>query len=200
MGYLKGKSSLMIFDRHANLKYKYGNRHFWCRGYYEWYKKGKLQNLWFHTDSVTGEVFCRQQDGFCFWRYRPISMCKTCFPVWELSGWTTSKTGFFCCSCQGCCMPWCICSAPLFWRCSFPRHTTCRKPWACILYRSGLICIGERRSQRRRALRFPWPVVQPPAWYCLFLGKRKNGNTNTGDKQKKECTGVVHSFFCAYRA
>ena len=34
MGYLKGKSSLMIFDRHANLKYKYGSRHFWCRGYF----------------------------------------------------------------------------------------------------------------------------------------------------------------------
>jgi putative transposase len=34
MGYLKGKSSLIKFDRHANLKYKYGNRHFWCRGYY----------------------------------------------------------------------------------------------------------------------------------------------------------------------
>lgn len=34
MGYLKGKVPLMIFDRHANLKYKYGNRHFWCRGYY----------------------------------------------------------------------------------------------------------------------------------------------------------------------
>ena len=34
MGYLKGKSSLMIFDRHANLKYRYGSRHFWCRGYY----------------------------------------------------------------------------------------------------------------------------------------------------------------------
>ena len=34
MGYLNGKSSLIIFDRHANLKYKYGNRHFWCRGYY----------------------------------------------------------------------------------------------------------------------------------------------------------------------
>ena len=34
MGFLKGKSSLMIFDRHANLKYKYGSRHFWCRGYY----------------------------------------------------------------------------------------------------------------------------------------------------------------------
>ena len=34
MGYLKGKSSLMIFDRFANLKYRYGNRQFWCRGYY----------------------------------------------------------------------------------------------------------------------------------------------------------------------
>ena len=34
MGYLKGKSSLMIFDRHANLKYKCGHRHFWCGGYY----------------------------------------------------------------------------------------------------------------------------------------------------------------------
>ena len=34
VGYLKGKSSLRIFDRHAQLKYKYGNRHFWCRGYF----------------------------------------------------------------------------------------------------------------------------------------------------------------------
>ena len=34
VGYLKGKNALMNFDRHANLKYKYGNRHFWCRGYY----------------------------------------------------------------------------------------------------------------------------------------------------------------------
>ena len=34
MGYLKGKSSLMIFDRHTNLKYKYGDRHFWARGCY----------------------------------------------------------------------------------------------------------------------------------------------------------------------
>ncbi|MEG1544952.1 MAG: IS200/IS605 family transposase [Tannerellaceae bacterium] len=34
MGYLKGKSSLMIFDQFANLKYRYGNRQFWCRGYY----------------------------------------------------------------------------------------------------------------------------------------------------------------------
>ena len=34
MGYLKSKSSLMIFDRHANLTYMYGNRHFWCRGYH----------------------------------------------------------------------------------------------------------------------------------------------------------------------
>ena len=34
MGYLKGKSALMIFEKHANLKYRYGNRHFWCQGYY----------------------------------------------------------------------------------------------------------------------------------------------------------------------
>ena len=34
MGYIKSKSALMIFDRHANLKYKYGNRHFWATGYF----------------------------------------------------------------------------------------------------------------------------------------------------------------------
>ncbi len=34
MGYLKGKSTLMIFERHANLKYRYGNQNFWCKGYY----------------------------------------------------------------------------------------------------------------------------------------------------------------------
>jgi len=34
MGYLKGKSTMMIFDRHSNLKYKFGNRHFWATGYY----------------------------------------------------------------------------------------------------------------------------------------------------------------------
>ncbi len=43
MGYLKGKSSLMIFDRHANLKYKYGNRHFWARGYYVDRNKKQIQ-------------------------------------------------------------------------------------------------------------------------------------------------------------
>ena len=34
MGYLKGKSAMMIYERHANLKYKFGNRHFWAEGYY----------------------------------------------------------------------------------------------------------------------------------------------------------------------
>jgi putative transposase len=34
MGYLKGKSALMMFEKHANLKYKFGNRHFWAEGYY----------------------------------------------------------------------------------------------------------------------------------------------------------------------
>ena len=74
MGYLKGKSSLMIFDRHANLKYKYGNRHFWCRGYYvdtvgryegaiKEYIRNQLQediaqdtlNFKEYTDPFTGE-------------------------------------------------------------------------------------------------------------------------------------------------
>lgn len=74
VGYLKGKSSLMIFDRHANLKYKYGNRHFWCRGYYvdtvgrnekaiNEYVKNQLQEdiaedqicLREYTDPFTGE-------------------------------------------------------------------------------------------------------------------------------------------------
>ena len=46
MGYIKGKSSLMIFDRHANLKYRYGNRHFWCTGENDKIKvtkKGKIK-------------------------------------------------------------------------------------------------------------------------------------------------------------
>jgi putative transposase len=74
MGYLKGKSSLMIFDRHANLKYKYGNRQFWCKGYYvdtvgrnkkaiAEYIKNQLQgdiasdqmSLIEHIDPFTGE-------------------------------------------------------------------------------------------------------------------------------------------------
>ena len=76
MDYLKGKSSLMIFDRHANLKYKYGNRHFWCRGYYvdtvgknakriEEYIRNQLQediandqlSLFETTDPFTGEKY-----------------------------------------------------------------------------------------------------------------------------------------------
>lgn len=74
MGYLKSKSTLMIFERHANLKYKYGNRHFWCRGYYvdtvgknakkiEEYIRNQLQEDWEYDqmslkeyiDPFTGE-------------------------------------------------------------------------------------------------------------------------------------------------
>ena len=64
MGYLKGKSSLMIFDRHANLKYKYGNRHFRARGYYvDTVGRNKKQNTGVHkelanrgSDSGTGRT------------------------------------------------------------------------------------------------------------------------------------------------
>ena len=76
VGYLKGKSALMIFDRFANLKYKYGNRHFWCRGYYvdtvgrnrkaiEEYIRGQLQediandqvSMKEYYDPFTGEKY-----------------------------------------------------------------------------------------------------------------------------------------------
>ena len=56
MGYLKGKSSLMIFDRHANLKYKYGNRHFWAREYYVdtvgWNKKQIAEYIKHQLDEI----------------------------------------------------------------------------------------------------------------------------------------------------
>ena len=66
MVYLKGKSSLMIFDRHANLKYKYGNRQFWCTGYYvdtvgrnkkviEAYIRSQLQ------DDIIAEQLCLKE-------------------------------------------------------------------------------------------------------------------------------------------
>ncbi|MBR1639013.1 MAG: IS200/IS605 family transposase [Treponema sp.] len=71
MGYLKGKSSLMIFDKHANLKYKFGNRHFWSEGYYvstvglnEATIKKYIQEQEAHdiaVDKVTGKEY---QDPF----------------------------------------------------------------------------------------------------------------------------------------
>ena len=55
MGFLKGKSSLMIFDRHANLKYKYGNRHFWARGYYvDTVGRNKKQIAGIHKKAIAG--------------------------------------------------------------------------------------------------------------------------------------------------
>lgn len=54
VGYLKGKSSLMIFDRHANLKYKYGNRHFWCRGYYGDHQRRSVNQNASHAALAAG--------------------------------------------------------------------------------------------------------------------------------------------------
>ena len=56
VGYLKGKSTLIIFERHANLKYKFGNRHFWCRGYYVPYKIGKLQIQGFSEPTTPNKI------------------------------------------------------------------------------------------------------------------------------------------------
>ena len=68
MGYLKGKSSLMIFDRFVNLKYRYGNRGFWCRGYYvdtvgrnraavEQYIRNQLEEDWVGEQLEMKELF-----------------------------------------------------------------------------------------------------------------------------------------------
>ena len=61
MGYLKGKSSLMIFDRHANLKYKYGNRHFWARGYFvDTVGKNKKQIQEYIQNQLTSDQIADQ--------------------------------------------------------------------------------------------------------------------------------------------
>ena len=61
MGYLKGKSSLMIFDRHANLKYKYGNRHFWARGYFvDTVGKNKKQIQEYIRNQLTSDQIAEQ--------------------------------------------------------------------------------------------------------------------------------------------
>lgn len=66
MGYLKGKSTLMIFDRHANLKYRYGSRSFWCRGYYVdtvGQNKKKIAEYIRHQleeDAITDEAHSRE--------------------------------------------------------------------------------------------------------------------------------------------
>ena len=61
IGYLKGKSSLMKFDRHANLKYKYGNRHFWCRGYYvDTVGKNKKQIEEYIRNQLQEDIACDQ--------------------------------------------------------------------------------------------------------------------------------------------
>ena len=83
IGYLKGKSSLMIFDCHVNLKYRYGNRKFWCRGYYvdtvgrnkkqiEEYIRNQIQDdyvadqltLFEEYDLFTGEKIKRKPRSF----------------------------------------------------------------------------------------------------------------------------------------
>ena len=64
MGYLKGKSSLMVFERHANLKYKYGNRHFWCRGYYVDTVGKNAKKIFWLFGSPAFIIKCSCQRGF----------------------------------------------------------------------------------------------------------------------------------------
>lgn len=61
MEYLKGKSSLMIFDRHANLKYKYGNSRFRCRGYYvDTVGKNKKKIAEYIRNQLQEDIVCDQ--------------------------------------------------------------------------------------------------------------------------------------------
>jgi putative transposase len=61
VGYLKGKSSLMIFDRHANLKYKYGNRKFWCTGYYvDTVGRNKKVKEEYIRNQIQGDIVAEQ--------------------------------------------------------------------------------------------------------------------------------------------
>ena len=72
MGYLKGKSSLMIFEKYANLKYKYGNRHFWCRGLLCKHSRKKPEgDRTIHSKSATGRL-----------RRRPNVNKRVCRPVY----------------------------------------------------------------------------------------------------------------------
>ncbi len=87
MGILKGKSSLMIFDQFANLKYKYGNRHFWCRGYYvdtftyfygHYFQGGKNREgkiLHPYLYSCFFELKSRSYGYFCV-KFRKLTWCK----------------------------------------------------------------------------------------------------------------------------
>ena len=52
MGYLKGKSTLMIFDKFAHMKYKYGNRKFWCRGYYRYSREKPEEDRGIHKEPA----------------------------------------------------------------------------------------------------------------------------------------------------
>ena len=75
MGYLKGKSTLMIFDRHANLKYKYGRRNFWCRGYYvDTVGRNKRVIAEYIRNQVRGR-FCSRPNKFQR-VHRPVYGCQ----------------------------------------------------------------------------------------------------------------------------
>ena len=75
VGYLKGKSSLMIFDRHANLKYKYGNRHFWVQRVLRRHSRTEQRtDCGVHPESTTRRCDGRpdQHEGV----YRPVYGCQ----------------------------------------------------------------------------------------------------------------------------
>lgn len=68
MGYLKGKSTMIIFERYSNLKYKYGNRHFWCRGYYVSTVGGNKNGIAKYIREQEQEDMIYEQMSFKEWK------------------------------------------------------------------------------------------------------------------------------------
>ena len=102
MGYLKGKSSLMIFDRHANLKYKYGNRHFWARRYFvdtvgrnKKAIKAYIQNQ-LEEDKMSDQISIKEYiDPFYGCQYRTFCQAdpNSCQTIRKGQGESTGRNG-----------------------------------------------------------------------------------------------------------
>ena len=76
MGYLKGKESLMVFEKYANMKYKYGNRHFWCRGYY-------VDTVGRNKKAIAEYIRNQLQEDIS---YDPNVIGRVCRPVYGQAG------------------------------------------------------------------------------------------------------------------
>lgn len=88
MGYLKGKSSLRLFEKHANLRYKYGNRHFWAEGYY-------VSTVWLNETANNMKTLLRDgKDGKCNIAFKIKRKAKALIP-WQVIEIVSEQTTRF---------------------------------------------------------------------------------------------------------